>query len=113
MIEPEKMEQLADALVEELFQTGHGDKADRLVLTTTAGRNLGGWGKKPIRDRILIALRAVAEGRPARRTITTPAHIFDPEGVLVEPEPPAATPPRDHGFDPLACHTHTRRYGGR
>jgi hypothetical protein len=49
---------LAERIVDDLFVTGHGAKADRLVLMTADGRNLGGWGRKPAMDRIIVALTA-------------------------------------------------------
>ena len=54
----DKTNELKDAvekLVEKLFTSGSGNKADRLVLWTDADvftKNLGGWGKKVIADKL-------------------------------------------------------------
>lgn len=41
-----------DALVASLFVNGGGQIAERLVLTDATGRDLGGWCRGAIRDRI-------------------------------------------------------------
>jgi len=38
--------------VEELFTNGMGAKAERIVLIAQDGRDLGGWGKKPLIDQL-------------------------------------------------------------
>lgn len=38
--------------VEDLFTSGSGERAHRLVLTTTGGRNVGGWSKQAVIDRL-------------------------------------------------------------
>ena len=48
---------IAQAIVEELFCNGSGERADRLVLMTREGRDLGGWGQGPVRD---VIARVVA-----------------------------------------------------
>lgn len=53
------LEDLAADLVNKLFTNGFGEQAHRLVLTTSDGRDLGGWGRRPVYDRILEVLRAV------------------------------------------------------
>lgn len=42
-------------LVTELFANGFGDEAARLVLTSEAGRDLGGWSRGPVLDRVRAA----------------------------------------------------------
>jgi hypothetical protein len=51
-------ERIADAIVSDLFQNGSGQAAQRLVLTvdTPAPKNLGGWARKPAKDRIVAIL---------------------------------------------------------
>ncbi len=39
-----------------LFVSGFGEKADRLILNS-AGKNLGGWGQKPMTDRLCELLK--------------------------------------------------------
>lgn len=48
-------EKQVDELVEKLFRNAFGEQADRLVLMTADGKDLGGWCKKAIKDRILAA----------------------------------------------------------
>lgn len=50
-------EALADRIVADLFRNGAGQEADRLVLTSKDGRDLGGWSRGPVRDVILRELR--------------------------------------------------------
>lgn len=55
----------AEALVDDLFTNGNGDKADRLVLWRDtvpeirygASCTLGGWSRGPVLDRVEAALR--------------------------------------------------------
>lgn len=56
-IENQVMEKIADAIGEELFINGAGEKAKRLVLELEDGSNGGGWGKKPMIDIILKHLK--------------------------------------------------------
>jgi len=42
--------------VEDLFQNGMGEKAQRLVLMSQDGRNLGGWSKEPLIDQLCRSL---------------------------------------------------------
>jgi len=51
-------EKLVAAIVEVFFTNGAGQKADRLVLVDSDGRDLGGWGKKPFADRLRDMLAA-------------------------------------------------------
>lgn len=53
------MEAMANELVESLFVNGGGDVAERLVLTDAAKRDLGGWCRGAIRDRVLALLSRV------------------------------------------------------
>jgi hypothetical protein len=57
-----KHRQLAEAIAEDLFVNGCGDVAERLVLTVDSApkRDLGGWSKGPLTDRIELLLRRVA-----------------------------------------------------
>lgn len=54
---------MVEAAVEELFTNGLGQKAYRLALISENDRDLGGWGKSVIRDKLndLIALAVAAE----------------------------------------------------
>lgn len=51
---------LVEKIVEDLFTNGFGQKAERLVLTSVDGRDLGGWCRGAMRDRILDGLNAEA-----------------------------------------------------
>ena len=53
---------LADACAAELMVNGMGQKAERLVLISRNGRDLGGWGRLPLRDRILAAMQKTKQG---------------------------------------------------
>lgn len=53
-------EQQLQALVDELFTNGDGTQAHRLVLTSMDGRDLGGWCRQAVVDRIRAAVRAGA-----------------------------------------------------
>jgi hypothetical protein len=68
MSEPtDPIAQIAEEFVERLFTNGGGDVADRLVLTVDAHprRELGGWCRGAIIDRLVVLLRAQrTEGRP-------------------------------------------------
>ena len=59
---PQEILTRIDALVDELFVNGMGREADRLVLTTKEGGDLGGWCKGAVRDRIQAAAREVVVG---------------------------------------------------
>lgn len=49
---------LAERIAHEIFVNGSGEEADRLVLTSRAGRDLGGWCKGVIADKINEVLNA-------------------------------------------------------
>ena len=49
---PKTLEEMIETAVDELFRNGAGQEAERLVLTTREGRDLGGWCKSVIRDKI-------------------------------------------------------------
>lgn len=51
---------IALAVVDRLFKNGAGDRAERLVLESPDGRNLGGWCRGAVRDVIAAAIL----GRP-------------------------------------------------
>lgn len=46
-------ELLADEIVKDLFQNGHGGKAKRLVLELEDGKDGGGWDKGSVRAAII------------------------------------------------------------
>jgi len=56
-------EKLAAQIVDDIFRNGSQETADRLVLTvdTPVPRDLGGWSKRALRDRVAKIL-AKAEG---------------------------------------------------
>lgn len=62
----------AAEIVKALFTAGNGEVADRLVLTSATGRDLGGWGKSGA----IYTIRGILDGR------------------LTQPEPPAKGKPR-------------------
>ena len=49
--------------MDDLFRNGQGDEAHRLVLTSAHGRDLGGWGRQDVVDRIADALSRVQPER--------------------------------------------------
>jgi hypothetical protein len=51
-------------IVDDLFVNGNGDKAERLVLTSSDGRNLGGWSKDAVVARILAGILAFLYSTP-------------------------------------------------
>ena len=68
-----QLEALAQEIVDDLFVNGAGQQADRLVLTTrVVTHDLGGWGKGPMRDRILDALLRADASPPAALPAETP-----------------------------------------
>ena len=48
--------QRAEALVDCLMRNGQGEQSERLVLTAQDGRDLGGWGRLPLIDKIERAI---------------------------------------------------------
>lgn len=52
---------LATRIAKDLFTNGMKERADRLALMSKDGRDLGGWGLEPMRDRIANALEQQAE----------------------------------------------------
>ncbi len=54
---------ILEAVVADLFVNGFGEQADRLVLTQDGQppRDLGGWGKQAVRNKVLRALLANEE----------------------------------------------------
>jgi len=50
--------QLATAIADELFTNGQGQRAERLVLTSRFGSDLGGWCQRAVIDVIARQLRA-------------------------------------------------------
>jgi hypothetical protein len=55
VVSQERLTALVQQIVDDLFTNGSGQRADRLVLTIDGPptRNLGGWCREAIRDRIL------------------------------------------------------------
>lgn len=53
----EQLNEIADALIRDMFRNGFGEQAERLVLTAADGRNLGGWSRNGARSRILSLLK--------------------------------------------------------
>lgn len=61
-----KPRERAEAVVAELFVNGVGQEAERLVLTSKDGKDLGGWFTKSVADRIGKAIIvAIEEEREA------------------------------------------------
>lgn len=56
-LETRALEDLIEIILNELFINGFGQEADRLVLTTKEGRDLGGWCRKAVHDRLLAILK--------------------------------------------------------
>ena len=55
---------LADAIVDDLFTSGNGEEHRRLVLEDHNGQSNGtGWGKLPMRDRILQHLNKASANK--------------------------------------------------
>lgn len=54
------LEEIADALVADLFRNGQGNQAVRLALLDERGQELGGWGRGPVRVHVLTAIRSGA-----------------------------------------------------
>lgn len=46
-------EKLIEKKLNALLTNGSGDRAERLVLTSHDGKNLGGWGRLSLRDHLL------------------------------------------------------------
>jgi hypothetical protein len=59
---------LIDQLLDDLFTNGQGQIAYRLVLTSKDGRDLGGWGREVIRDRVLSYATRFYVGQRVRMT---------------------------------------------
>lgn len=53
---PRLVERIAEEIVEDLFKNGLHEEADRLVLMQ-GNRDLGGWCRKAVKDRIVEKLR--------------------------------------------------------
>lgn len=51
-----KNPKLAERIADLLFFNGVGEEADRLVLMTLEGRNLGGWCRQAVIDQVVAAL---------------------------------------------------------
>lgn len=83
-----KLRQIARDTARELITSGNGQIADRLVLTTEGGFDMGGWSEGPLADRILEALRKATQADTwvdrVRLAIglAKPAEPFDPDSVF-------------------------------
>lgn len=58
-MDKQEVNKIASAIVKRLFTNGHGQKADRLVLTKDGvnnGRNLGGWSQQGALSQIIEVL---------------------------------------------------------
>lgn len=53
---PLLVERIAEEIVEDLFKNGFHEEADRLVMMQ-GNRDLGGWCRKAVKDRIINKLR--------------------------------------------------------
>lgn len=53
---------LAQRIADRLFTDGSGEKANRLVMSRSDGKLLGGWSKGPAADQIVNVLREVDDG---------------------------------------------------
>lgn len=49
---------IAESIATDLFTTGFGDEASRLVLLNSDGNDIGGWCKSAVVDRIVVILAA-------------------------------------------------------
>lgn len=62
MLTTKEIDAIAAAIADDLFTSGQGKQASRLVLENplypTSGRDFGGWGKVPAADRIAKSLSA-------------------------------------------------------
>ena len=59
-----RLRRVAKGVVRDLFRAGNGQDAARLVLITEDARNLGAWARRPVEDRVYLALvKAVAVWR--------------------------------------------------
>lgn len=72
-----------EQFLEELFTNGQGERADRLVLTDERGRDLGGWGRHALRDRLQAFQRVKAN------TVEDESTVLPPPGLERDGEPPA------------------------
>ena len=52
----QKNPKLAQRIADKLFVNGNGQKAERLVLMSPAQKDLGGWCKQAVIDRIVESL---------------------------------------------------------
>jgi hypothetical protein len=54
-------------LIEDLFTNGAGDRAERLVLTSADGRDLGGWSARRFQERLRAHLEQFVRPPTSRR----------------------------------------------
>lgn len=62
--------EIADAIVNDLFTNGFKEHAARLVMLDVHGRDIGGWGCRVIRDRIIAILAEREKATPATKEAT-------------------------------------------
>lgn len=58
-------ERIASRIADDLLTNGAGERGDRLVITSSEGKDLGGWCWSAVRDRIRSAIDAAMEGDDA------------------------------------------------
>lgn len=52
MLHEDIANKLANEIIDELFQNGFKEQAERLVLMSPNGKDLGGWGKEAVQSLI-------------------------------------------------------------
>jgi len=61
-------DQLIEDFLNNLFTTGYANEVvDRLVLTTSSGKDVGGWGRVAIKRLLLAFAQNLEEGRTANK----------------------------------------------
>ena len=55
-------EEIIERITRRLFENGNGEQADRLVLTTADGKDLGGWCRQAVRAVVSTSLTALIDG---------------------------------------------------
>lgn len=63
--EVESIRKAIELATDRLFTNGVGEHAERLVLTSASGKDLGGWCKKAVVDQLIEAI--APEGPKARK----------------------------------------------
>lgn len=80
------IDDLIERFVAGLFTNGNGDTADRLVLTSDGPpkRDLGGWGRKPVEDRVRALAADIMEKVKICPDCQGSGEETDPRSCLVE-----------------------------